>query len=293
MNTTRRRFLASTTIGLAAVASGPRIVVAASNPSLARPSKLKLGLVTYNLAKEWEVPTIIKNCERTGFLGVELRTTHGHGVEVALSKAERNEVRHRFEDSSVEWMGLGSAFDYHTPDQANLKADIAATKEYMLLAEDVGASGVKVRPNGFPREVSRQKTLEQIGRSLLELGRFGADHGQQIRLEVHGRETSFPPHIRTIMDVADHPNVGVCWNSNDNDLSGEGFDHNFDLLKHRILSVHMRDLCLDNYPFRRLLARLNETGYKGYCLAEIPGSTDPIRVMRYYRALFLAYQGLL
>jgi hypothetical protein len=28
-------------------------------------------------------------------------------------------------------------------------------------------------------------------------------------------------------------------------------------------------------------------------IAEIPASTDPARVMKYYRALWLAYQGLL
>ena len=31
----------------------------------------------------------------------------------------------------------------------------------------------------------------------------------------------------------------------------------------------------------------------GFCLAEIPPSSDPLRVMKYYRALWLAYQGLL
>jgi sugar phosphate isomerase/epimerase len=292
MNTSRRHFVATAVLGLGAVATGQR-TRAASNPSLARPSRLKLGLVTYNLAKDWDVPTIIRNCEQTGFLGVELRTTHAHGVEVSLEKSQRQEVRRRFRDSGVELMGLGSAFDYHTTDPAKLKADIAATKEYILLAEDVGATGIKVRPNAFPTGVAPEKTLEQIGRSLRELGEFGAAHGQQLRLEVHGNETSFPPHIRTIMDIADHPNVGVCWNSNDTDLSGEGFDHNFDILQHKIFSVHLRDLYLDNYPFRRLLARLNQSGYGGYCLAEIAASEDPTRVMRYYRALFLAYQELL
>jgi hypothetical protein len=55
----------------------------------------------------------------------------------------------------------------------------------------------------------------------------------------------------------------------------------------------MRDLFLDEYPFRKLLTRLNESGFTGFCLAEIPDSNDPVRVMRYFRALFLAYQGLL
>ena len=43
---------------------------------------MKLGLVTYNMAKDWDVPTIIENCVETVFSGVELRTTHSHGVEV-------------------------------------------------------------------------------------------------------------------------------------------------------------------------------------------------------------------
>jgi sugar phosphate isomerase/epimerase len=125
------------------------------------------------------------------------------------------------------------------------------------------------------------------------LGEFGAQHGQQIRLEVHGTGTSHVPHCRKIMDVADHKNVGVCWNSNDTDLDGEGWDHNFNLLKDKILSVHLRDIYLENYPFRKLFTGLADIGYTGFTLAEIPPSTDPVRVMKYFRSLWLAYQGLL
>jgi len=145
----------------------------------------------------------------------------------------------------------------------------------------------------LPKEVPKQKTLEQIGKSLREIGEFAAGHGVQIRLEVHGAETSQVPNIKSIMDVADHKNVGVCWNCNQSDLDGEGFDHNFNLLKNKIFTVHMRDLYLDEYPFRKLLAGLNEAGFAGYCLAEIPESKDPLRVMRYFRSLWLAYQNLL
>ena len=254
---------------------------------------MKLGIVTYNIAKDWDVSTIIKNCTETKFQGVELRTTHAHGVEVTLTKPQREDVKKQFRDSPVELMGLGSAFDYHTPDQAKLRADIAATKEYIVLAHDVGAPGAKVRPNGLPKEVPKEKTLEQIGKSLREIGEFAAVQGVQIRLEVHGQATSLVPNIKTILDVADHKNVGACWNCNQSDLDGEGFDHNFNLLKDRIFTVHMRDLYLDEYPFRKLLTRLNETGFTGYCLAEISESKDPVRVLRYFRSLWLAYQNLL
>jgi sugar phosphate isomerase/epimerase len=286
----RREFLCLT--GALALAAGlPQPTARAAAPAAAgAPGRMKLGLVTYNLAKDWDLPTIIRNCEATGFEGVELRTTHKHGVEVTLSAAERAEVRRRFADSRVTLFGLGSAFDYHTPDPDRLRRDLEATKEYIVLAHDVGASGVKVRPNALPKEVPVQKTLEQIGRALRELGEFGAGYGQQIRLEVHGTGTSLLPHIKTIMDVADHPNVGVCWNSNQTDLAGAGFDANFDLVKDKIVEVHLRDLYLEEYPWRRLLTRLNQIGYASFCLAEIPESPDPLRVMRYFRALWLAYQ---
>lgn len=306
MNTSRRQFLSSTAVGLAALpllsttatlAAEPKQKVkkapAAPLPSLARKSKMKLGTVTYNLAMDWDIPTIIANCTEAKFEGVELRTTHKHGVEVTLSKGQRADVKKRFADSAVQLASLGSAFDYHTADQAKLKRDIAATKEYIVLAHDVGATGVKVRPNGFPKDVPQEKTLEQIGRSLRELGEFAQGYGQKLFLEVHGSGTQLLPNIKTIMDVANHPAAGVCWNSNPTDLAGAGFEHNFNLVKEKILTVHMRDLYLDDYPFRKLLAGLNEIGFTGFCFAEIPASADAVRLMKYYRSLWLAYQNLL
>lgn len=294
MKSSRRDFIAGT-LGLGALGAAGGTAFAADPAAtfLVKAPAMKLGIVTYEIGKDWDVPTLIKNCEAAKIDGAELRTTHAHGVEVSLTKFQRDEVRKRFADSRVELMGLGSAFDYHTPDAAKRKKDIEDTKEYIRLAADVGATGVKVRPNAFPKEVPREKTIEQIGHSLREIGEFGASLGIAIRLEIHGRDTSLVPNIKAMLDVADHKNVGACWNSNDTDLAEDGLDANFEMVKEKINLVHMRDLFLETYPFRKLLTKLNEAGYRGYCLAEIPASQDPVRVMKYYRALWLAYQGLL
>ena len=111
----------------------------------------------------------------------------------------------------------------------------------------------------------------------------------QIRLEVHGRDTCRIPNIRTILDAANHDNLFVCWNSNPDDLLDGGLEDNFALLRDRIALVHMRDLYVEDYPWRNLFSLLKEAGYEGFCLAEIPESPDPERVMRYLRALWLAY----
>lgn len=297
MKTNRRHFFKTTGLGASVIGLTTLTTLGADSPRQpnfqTKAPKMKLGMVTYQLGQDWDVATIIKNCEAAQFEGVELRTSHAHKVEVTLTKDQREGVKKQFQNSRVQLMGLGSAFDYHTPDQDKLKKDIAATKEYIILAHDVGATGVKVRPNGLPKDTSKEKTLEQIGRSLRELGVFGDTYGIAIRLEVHGAGTSLLPNIKTIMDVANHSNVGVCWNSNQTDLDGDGFDHNFNLVRDKIFSVHLRDLFLEEYPFRKLFSRLNEVNFTGYCLAEIPPSADPVRVMKYFRALWLAYQNLL
>ena len=238
------------------------------------------------MAKDWDIPTIIEKCVETGFAGVELRTTHAHGVEVELSASERAAVKQQFDDSPIEIAGLGSAFDYHSVDQAAVRENIEGTKTYSQLAADVGAPGVKVRPNGLPSEVPVEKTLEQIGLALRECGEFAADLGVQIRLEVHGGGTSELRHIRTIIDVADHENVYVCWNSNFGEVENGTIKNNFDLVKGKIGLVHITELHRREYPWRELFTSLKASGYTGYTLAEIAGSSDPVRVMNFYRALW-------
>jgi sugar phosphate isomerase/epimerase len=250
---------------------------------------VKLGIVTYNIAAAWDLPTIISVCEEIGLQGVELRTTHAHGVEVGLSPAERQDVRKRVEDSAIELAGLGSAFEYHSPDPDELKKNIDGSKEYAKLAADVGAPGIKVRPNNIPEDVPLEKTLEQIGTSLREVGSFAGDLGVEIRLEVHGRKSCHVPYIAEMLRIADHPNVKACWNSNpaDADDTGDIAGH-FGMLAQKIGLVHINVLT-SGYPYRHLFQLLRNSGYKGFTLAEIPGcpDLDSAKVLLgYYKALW-------
>lgn len=239
--------------------------------ALAEATPLQLGLVTYNWGKDWDLPTLIENCAATGFRGVELRTTHKHGVELSLSAAEREEVKQRFRDSGVTLVGLGSVCEYHATDADVLKKHIEETKAFVRLCHDVGGSGVKVRPNDLPAGVPVEKTIEQIGRSLREVAEYGQGYGVQIRLEVHGRGTAELPVIEQIMRIADHPNNVICWNCNPQDLGGEGFEHNYDLVEQYMGLVHIHDLRNNNYPWPALFERLKQcqaAGFTGWTLVE-------------------------
>ncbi|MEY4407219.1 MAG: sugar phosphate isomerase/epimerase [Proteobacteria bacterium] len=256
---------------------------------------MKLGLVTYQLGKDWDVPTIISNLTHLKYAGVELRTTHAHGVEESLSADARADVRRQFAASPIELVGIGSIYEYHSTDQSVVRANIEGTKRALQLAHDVGAGGVKVRPNGdnLASGVEIEATLDQIGHALRECGQTAADNGVVIRLEMHG-SVGDANHMRHVIDVANHPNVVLCWNSNTRfDVDEHGsVRHDFDLVSDRIGLVHLHDLTDEEYPWSELLALLTATGYSGYCLAECaPESSDPSRVLQYFRSLYLSYGG--
>jgi len=247
--------------------------------------------MSYNIAKNWDIETIIKNCTETGYKSVELRTTHKHGVEVSLSPAERAAVKKRFKESSLETISLASGFEFHYPEQDKVKKSIEGTKEYIQLAKDIGATGIRVFPNAIPEGVPEDKTLRQIGKALAEVSENGHQNGVEIRVCVHGRGTNSVALIKKIIDYSESPYVYVNWNCDALDSAGKGFEYNFNSVADRIKGVHLHELWMADYPYRLFFKMLKESGYKGYCNAEVEGSEDPIRFMKYYKALFLAYQN--
>ncbi|MFA0758429.1 MAG: hypothetical protein KEFWMYNX_000546 [Candidatus Fervidibacter sp.] len=247
---------------------------------------MRLGLVTYNIAKDWDLETLIQVCETVGIEGVELRTTHRHGVEPTLSADERQKVRQRFEQTRVKLVGLGTTCEFHSPNRDELQRQIETAKQFIVLAHDVGAVGVKVRPNGLPEGVPKEKTIRQIGEALRELGDFATGFGIEVWLEVHGRGTSDLGVIQAIMEVANHPQVGVCWNSNREDIVDGSVKANFERVRKWVRHAHINELWREDYPWRELFGLLRDANYEGWTMAEIPESADAVRLLRYYRALW-------
>ena len=258
-----------------------------------KPRKMKLGTITYNVAKDWDLPTLVDHVKKAGLEGVELRTQHAHGVEIALDAAKRKEVRRRFADAGVTLWGLGTTCEFQAPDAAGVRTSVEECKRWCQLAEDVGAHGVKVRPNGLPEGVPVEKTLAQIGTALRECGTAAEAHGVEIWLEVHGGGTQHPPHIRTILDTCKHPKVGACWNSNKTDIVNGSVKTYFDLLRPDIKSCHINDLWDESYPYRELFHLFQQTGYDRFTLCEVGTAIKPedgVAFLKCYRGLWRELQ---
>ncbi len=286
MNTLSRRQLLNSSAALGAAyglgSAWPQHAQAAEDePAIA------YGLVTYMWGAEWDLPTLLANCKKANVLGVELRTTHAHKVEPDLNDKQRSEVAARFADSGITCVGIGSDERLCNPDPAKHRQAIEKSKEFVRLSHDIGGSGVKVKPNDFHPPIPPEKTIEQIGKALNDLGEYAAGFGQQIRLEVHGK-CAEPATIKKIMDVAANENVFLCWNSNKTDLAGDGLLKNFEMLRPRFgATLHVRDFNASDYPWQELFNLLVKTKWEGWMLCEAANQVpDKVAALAEQRKMF-------
>ena len=114
----RRSFLSASA---AAMAGMPN---ATAQKTTAMSSSMRLGCVTYNLLKDWDVDTIIQKLQSAGLDAVELRTGHKHGVEPSLGPEERKRVRQRFEASRVRLLSYGTTTRFQAADAGHVRMSV-------------------------------------------------------------------------------------------------------------------------------------------------------------------------
>jgi sugar phosphate isomerase/epimerase len=283
----RRSFLAGSLAAPAVLSAGPA-PLAAAEAALA----FRLGIVTYNVPKGWDLPTLLRVCNEVGIAAVECRTSHKHGVEPTLTAAERREVKKRFADSGVVFWGCGTVCEFQSDSAAVVEKNVEECKQFVKLVRDLGGRGVKVRPNGVPKGGDEQKTFDRIGKALRQCGAAAADAGIEICVEVHGPTTQLPRNMKAVMQACAHKSVGVTWNSNATDVEKGSVAGSFDLLKPWIRSCHINDLENDaagKYPYRELFKLLRDTGYDCFTMCEVGtsyGVEEGTAFLKKYKALW-------
>jgi hypothetical protein len=244
-----------------------------------------LGCVTHTLFEKHDLESIITILEECGYEGVELRTTEGspngqvHGVEPSLSQAERARVRKRFERSKLKLVNLGSPAEFQSPDAAERKRNVAKGKQFVDLAHDLGATGIKVRPYGWGPEPDHQKTVRRIGECLKELGEYSLPKKVDILLEIHNEGHA---EDKQMLELAGVKSVGIIWNCDPFDVVNGSVKECFDMLRPWLRTVHTK--YREGYPFRELYTLLRQSKFTGYTLYEGPATGDIRQFLKKFKA---------
>lgn len=236
---------------------------------------MQLGLTTYMIGAKWTLDDLITNLPKVKIYDLELRTDmkYSHGVELPLGKQERLDVRKRFADSPVRLLGLACSERYDHLDSKQVDQAVEKTKEYLQMCADLGATGLRVFPNSFHKEVPQEKTIEQIIIALRRITQTADDLGQTICLEAHGPVGQLP-FMSQIARGVNHKRLRVMLNSDWRDTQGEGLQANLALVKDYLADRHhIHELdekkFVDSRFYETQTAFLMKTGRPWSCLLEI------------------------
>ena len=94
--------------------------------------------------------------------------------------------------------------------------------------------------------------------------------------------------MKAIFDHVEEESVGMCWNSNGQDLLPPGLETNFDLIRDRFGdTVHVRELDSSDYPYAELFKLFVASDYAGWILLEARTEpADRVVAMKKQLALF-------
>ena len=165
-------------------------------------------------------------------------------------------------------------------DPAAAGKHVADTHTYIDLAADVGCTRLRVFGGPLPKDMERERAVEQVADSL----RSVADHAQQrgvtLCFETHDAWTE-PTHVADVMQRVNHPAVAVNWDIMHPILFGKStMDDAFETLRPWIRHVHVHDGVLEEgklilepigegaIDHRRAIELLTAMKYDGYLSGE-------------------------
>ena len=240
---------------------------------------MKLSIMTYQIAKDWDLDTYLRVARETGCAGVEFRVELGykHGVELERTPEERHGIREKCQEAGIEIACVATGCRFHFPEPEKRAEQVALAKKYVQLAADLGAPRIRVFGNDLPPELEERQVVGFVGDALREVAEFADPPGVDVLLEMHGDFNDW--HIaRSAVERADHPRVGIIYNCDRRDIVDGSVRECFQGIQHLLRHVHFHSLLAD-YPYEELLALLKGMGYKGFLSAELPASDDPETVM--------------
>jgi sugar phosphate isomerase/epimerase len=270
MKETRRQFLQTSAAWVAAGMAIPSLAFKKKSPRL---SFSTLG------CPDWPLKQIIDFAAQHHFQGIEVRGILRQ-LDLPLcsdfSKQNIPATLRMMQDHDLRFVNLGSGSTLHFPESANRRKNIDEGKRFIDLAHELKCPYIRVFPNNFIKEQSKEETIDWIAKGLLELGDYAKPAGVTVLMETHGDLIQIDDLVK-VMTAASHSHTGLVWDvTNMWIMTHESPTLAYEKLKKYIRHTHIKNATKagDKITYTRLkegevpifeaLDLLNKDGYKGF-----------------------------
>ncbi len=267
----RKQFIQNSAILLAAAMSGSALRLQKNKPLLAFST---LG------CPDWSFQQIVDFASANGYSGLEIR---GIKRQMDLTKCDEFSSPEKIKatlslmaENNLKFINLGASANMHFHEGPEKEKSMTEAKSFIDLAQKINCPYVRVFPNKFPKDRTKDQTIQTVAENLLTLGKYAKERNVIVLLETHG-DFSGSDDILKVMKAASHPNIALVWDiSNMWTITKESPQEVYKKLKKYIRHTHIKDAKLNgdklqysllgqgDVPIFEAIDLLYKDGYKGY-----------------------------
>ena len=229
---------------------------------------------------DWSFQQIVDFAEANGYSGLEIR---GIKRQMDLTKCDEFSSPEQIkatlslmEEKGLKFINLGASANMHFHEGPEKEKSMTEAKSFIDLAQKINCPYVRVFPNKFPKDRTKDQTIQTVVENLLSLGKYAKERNITVLLETHG-DFSGSEDILKVMKAVSHPNVALVWDiSNMWTITKESPGEVYKKLKKYIRHTHIKDAKLNgdkiqysllgqgDVPIFEAIDILYKDGYKGY-----------------------------
>ncbi len=239
---------------------------------------IRISFCTYLIRKDWDLEKLAKVAKEAGYDGVEPRTDMGmkHRLSVGFRDEPRTSAEEiekaikLFRDAGVSFASIATGVQFSSADPQVRKRNVEEAKEYIKLADQLGAKVVRVFSGRVPPRVRRVEAVDYVVKCLNEVGRFAKDYDVSPLMEQHD-DWDHTVDLCDVMKKVTEEREGVLWNQTT--IDGQSFE----LLKDRLKHFHIHDSSPAILETMRLLKTID---FDGYLSLEVGSQPNPEQFLK-------------
>lgn len=244
-------------------------------------SKVQSKLCFNTLAcPDWTLKEIFENAQKYGFKAIEIRGIKGD-VDIlnspAFEPSKLSEIKRMSKDFDLKILNLNSSVVLHEYESEKRNKNLDTAKKYIDLAQELGCPFVRVFPDKFPKEKTKEFALETIKSNYETLIDYCKGSKVKVLLDAHG-DLVWSEDLLKMMHGFDKKHIGLIWDFfNMHLISKESPQKMYETLKNYIEIVQIKDGFFKpnntyeytltgkgEVPINEILSIIEKDKYKGF-----------------------------
>ncbi|HLO45040.1 MAG TPA: sugar phosphate isomerase/epimerase family protein [Leadbetterella sp.] len=162
---------------------------------------------------DWSLKEVFENAQKYGYKAVEIRGIKGdvdilNSPEFAPTRI--TDIRKMSEDFGVKILNLNSSVVLHEYEPYKRAKNLDTAKRYIDLAQQLECPFVRVFPDKFPKEKSKEFALDTIKSNYETLIDYCKGTKVKVLLDAHG-DLVWSEDLLKMMQGLDKKHVGIIW----------------------------------------------------------------------------------